>query len=53
MREAQGAQAIIIGQYSVELLAESSSLMVIFVIGYWVLGIFKHNQNATPSLHIC
>ena len=31
----------IIGQYYVELLAESSSLMVIFVIGYWVLGIFS------------
>ena len=34
----------IMGQYSVKLLAESRSLMVIFVIGYWVLGIgYKHS----------
>jgi hypothetical protein len=38
---AQHPENIIIGQYYVELLAELSSLMVIFVIGYWVLGIFS------------
>ena len=32
----------IIGQYSVKLLAESGSLMVIFMIGYWVLGSIKN-----------
>ena len=34
-----GCKWCIIGQYYVELLAELSSLMVIFVIGFWVLGI--------------